>query len=177
MVNSATPSVGSREVVDCKVEKKAARPSCRLAAKLKVGAKVHCLSRKKKYNDLLGTVTKVSKSKVTVKFDYAVDGANLKEYAHDNVSVLEPPPESEDEPIMSAKSIKAKLKVGPGNKRLSVRGGAMPSSDDERPTKQARTAPDATAEPQEKTPETPAVEDSDSKKVNVNRLFQSRMVH
>ena len=174
---AATPSVGSREVVDCKVEKKAARPSCRPAS-LKVGAKVHCLSRKKKYNDLPGTVTKVSKSKVTVKFDYAVDGAKLKDYAHDNVSVLEPPPESEDEePILSAKSMKAKLKVGPGNKRLSVRGGCMPDSDDERPTKQARTAPDATAEPEEKTPETPAVEDSDSKKVNVNRLFHSRMVH
>ena len=171
----AAASVGS---VDKRVEKqgKVEKKGC---AKLKVGGKVHCVSRKKKWNDLSGKIIKVSKSRVKVKLDHAVDGEKFKEYAHDSVSLLDHAEESDgddDEPIVTAKAMKAKLAgtaASGGKKKLSVKGGAMPSSSEEAPLKKQRTDDAAEVLPEKTPAETPVAA---TKKIDLGALFGGRMI-
>ena len=140
---------------------------------------MHCVSRKKKWNDLSGKIIKVSKSRVKVKLDHAVDGEKFKEYAHDSVSLLDHAEESDgddDKPIVTAKAMKAKLAgtaASGGKKKLSVKGGAMPSSSEEAPLKKQRTDDAAEVLPEKTPAETPVAA---TKKIDLGALFGGRMI-
>ena len=126
-----------------------------------------------------GKIIKVSKLKVKVKLDHAVDGEKFKEYAHDCVSLLDHAEESDgddNEPLLTSKSMKAKFArtaVSGGNKKLSVKGGAMPSSDEEPPIKKQRTDDAAEVLPEKTPAETPVAA---TKKIDLGALFGGRMI-